>query len=262
VLESRAVRAAFHAEALHFLADPQWIIPSLVSPLAFSIVSLMIFSTSSGSIVLYAVLGGGILGMWGSTLYKSGWSVNFDRMNGTLETLMMTPTPLTHVIAGRTIFNCLIGLLDALLVFLVAVATVGAAVALQDPLAFFIALFLTLLSVSAIGLLFAGLFVFTRASSAIMKIVEFPLYILCGAILPVVALPESLWPISFAIAPSWGVAALRLSAGLESGSPLGWGYMANLAVMVAISLAYVAAAVLVYGQLDRKARLAGSLGRW
>jgi ABC-2 type transport system permease protein len=183
-------------------------------------------------------------------------------MNGTLETLMMTPTPLTHVIMGRTLFNCLLGLLDALIVFLLAEVVLDASVTLVDPAAFFLALLLTLLSLSTVGLLFSGLFVFTRASSAVMQILEFPIYMLCGAILPVTALPEVLRPISCAIAPSWGVDALRVSAGLEVGNPMGWGFAADIMAMLAISVAYLALSVMVFRCLDRKARTVGALGRW
>ena len=258
----RPIKAAFLQQAIHFIMDPQWVLPSLVAPFAFAVVSLFIFKDTEGPVALYAVLGGGILGMWGNTLYTSGWSVSFDRMNGTLETLMMTPTPLTQVIAGRAIFNCLVGLANAFLVFVIAEFLLGSQMTIADPGKFFLALVLTLLSLSVVGLLFSGMFVFTRATTAIMQIVEFPIYIVSGAALPLIALPAILWPISYAIGPSWGVDALRTSAGLEGGSPLGWGFEADILIMISITAIYVVLALLIFNSLDKKARTAGSLGRW
>jgi ABC-2 type transport system permease protein len=262
MLDLRPIRSAFKYEGVHFLADPQWVLPSLVAPLAFAVITLMMMKGSDGPVVLYAVLGGGILGMWGNTLFKSGFSVNFDRMNGTLEPLMMTPTPLTHVIAGRTIFNCLLGLLNALVVFVVAELVMGASMSIEDPVMFFLALMLTLLSLSSIGILFSGAFVFTRASMTVMQVMEFPLYIISGALLPIVALPEFLYPFSFILGPAWGVEALKASAGVGSGMPFELGFTFDIVLLLVCTCAYLLMARYIFIKLEWKARTVGSLGRW
>jgi ABC-2 type transport system permease protein len=257
-----AVRAAFVQQALDFVADPQWLIPSIITPFTFTMVTLVLFSAHDGPVVLYAVLGGGIMGMWGNTLRSSGWSISYDRMNGTLEPLMVTPTPLIEVIAGRAIWNALIGLVNAALVFIIAELVFRSGVRLNDPVLFFIALTLTLLSLSAIGLLLSAFFVFTRSSTVIMQVIELPIYVVSGAMIPLTMLPEWSWPISFALPPSWGVDALQLSGGITSTNPAGLGYLGDIAVLIALTAVFLLAALALFKRMDSKARTSGSLGRW
>ena len=99
----RAVTASFRHQFLHFLADPQWLIPNVILPFVITMVALIMFESvqqGEGNFVLYAVLGGGMMGMWGNTLYASGWCIQFDRWNGTLEEVLATPSGLVWIISG------------------------------------------------------------------------------------------------------------------------------------------------------------------
>jgi len=258
----RASKAAFKQQAIHFLADPQWVIPSLIAPFVFTIVAMMIYKDVDGPIVIYAVLGGGVLGMWGNTLYSSGWSINFDRMNGTIEPLMVSPTPMMDVIAGRAVWNTLVGLIDALLVFLFAEFAFQASIDLPDPALFFVTLMVTLLSLSTLGIVLSAFFVMTRSSSVLMQIIEFPLYVACGAMVPLTQLPEWSRPVSYALAPSWGVDALRVSAGLEGTQGIDIGYMGDVVVMLLISAVYLLIALWLFRRMERVARIDGTMGRF
>ena len=101
----RAVTASFRQQLIQFLADPQWIIPSIIAPFVFTAVMLFMYPEKSDTIVLQAVLGGGVLGMWGNTLFASSFTLSYDRMNGTLENILVTPTNLYDVILGRSLWN-------------------------------------------------------------------------------------------------------------------------------------------------------------
>ena len=101
----RALTSSFRHQMLHFFAEPQWLIPNIIAPFVMTLVALMLFRNSSGDFVLYAILGGGMMGMWGNTLYSSGYSIQFDRWNGTLEAVLATPAPLVWIIAGRSLWN-------------------------------------------------------------------------------------------------------------------------------------------------------------
>ena len=56
-------RRVVQKQALDFIADPQWINSSMVAPFTFTLVTLMIYPVRDAS-TAYAVLGGGVLGMW------------------------------------------------------------------------------------------------------------------------------------------------------------------------------------------------------
>ena len=261
MIDLRAMASAFKHQALHFFADPQWIIPSLVAPFTFTLVVLFIYHDVDGPVVLQAVLGGGVLGMWGNTLYSSGWSLTYDRMNGTIEPLMISPTPLLQVTMGRAIWNAFIGLVNALLIFVVAEAAYQTGISLKDPALFFIALTATLVSLASIGLLFSAFFVLTRASSVLMSTLEFPIYVLSGAMFPFTVLPLWSRPLSYVLAPSWGVDALRV-AGIEGYQAVGNGFWWDILIMFLLTLAYIGISFVLFHLLEYKAREYGTLGRY
>lgn len=257
-----AIRQGFVLQALTFLADPQWIIPSIVAPFTFTLVTLMIYPDHSGLVVLYAILGGGILGMWGNMIRSSGFSITYDRVVGTLEPIMMAPTPIINIVAGRALWNTFIGLLNAALIFILAKLAFNVDVSLSDPLSFCSALLITLFSLGAIGVLLSALFVLTRASSTIVQVLELPVFVISGALIPISKLPEWTWPISMVLPPTWGVDALQISSGLGSGNPVSLGLIGDLVMASIITACYMLVAIALFHHLDNKARISGQLGTW
>jgi len=258
----RATAAAFKQQAIQFIADPQWIIPSIIAPFVFAIVALFIYGGDDGPVVLQAVIGGGVLGMWGNTIFASGYSVSYDRYNGTVEPIMVSSTNLVDVIAGRSIWNTFVGLVNAILVFVVAELMFSTNMTVKDPLAFFVILIMTLGSLACIGMIFSAFFVWTRMSSALFAIVEFPIYILSGAMVPVSVLPRGLQFISYAMPPSWGVDALKQSALGEYSGAIGTGMAVDMIIMLALMIVYVAAAVVLFKMIERNVRITGSITRY
>src|SRR5579871_359740 len=134
----RALVASLRLAALMFLADPQWLVPSLIAPVVFALVSYELFLGSSAWFVLYAILGAGMMSMWGQTLYGSGWATGQDRELGTLEPTLSAPAPYIYVVLGRVIWNTIAGLLGGAIVYVVIAITYGHPIPLDDPWAFFV----------------------------------------------------------------------------------------------------------------------------
>src|SRR4029077_4632180 len=95
-----------------------------------------LFLGSGPWFVLYAILGAGMMSMWGQTLYGSGWATGQDRVLGTLEPTLSSPAPYIQVVMGRVIWNTLAGLLGGLIVYVVVAATYGHPVPLNNPWTF------------------------------------------------------------------------------------------------------------------------------
>ena len=140
----RVVYSAIRMAMLHWAADPQWVIPNIIAPFIFTTVALTIFRDAASEFGLYAVLGGGMMGMWGNTLYSSGHAIEFEKWQGTLEEVMATPSNLIHVITGRSISNALFGLINMFAVLLIATLGFRIPLGITDPLLFTISLVLNL----------------------------------------------------------------------------------------------------------------------
>jgi ABC-type multidrug transport system permease subunit len=258
----RAVYASFRHQMLHFMADPQWLIPNLIAPFVLTLVAIMLYKSVSGPVVLYAILGGGMMGMWGNTLYASGFSIGFDRWNGTLEAIFAVPTKLIWIIGGRALWNSLLGILNGFFIFVIAEVVFRVPITLADPVMFFLAFFLTLLSLATLGLLFSAAFVLTRSASVLTNGLEFPIYVGTGTMFPIAFLPFWTHPLSLSLGPSWGIDAIRLAATADPSFSIGMGFAPDIAIMIALSALYLLLAVWLFGLVDKKARKDGSLVRF
>lgn len=258
----RAIGSSFKQQYIQFVADPQWIIPSIIAPFIFTAVMLMMYPDKSDTIVLQAVLGGGVLGMWGNTLFASSFTLSYDRMNGTLENLLMSPSDLYDVLIGRSLWNTLIGLLNMVLVFIFAELVFMTPVTFANPIAFILILILTLVSLASIGMVFAVTFVFSRRSYILTAILEYPIYVLSGAVVPITMLPEWTNPISMILAPSWGVEALRASAINGYETAFGFGMIGNALVCLGISAIYFLIAWFAMKFITANVKETGSFTRY
>ena len=131
---------------------------------------------------------------------------------------------------------------------------------------FTVSLVITLISVSTLGLIFASAFVLSRSAQALTNGLETPLYIISGSMFPIALLPFLIQPAAYVLGPTWGIDAIRLATSQGYASQTFWtGMNANMAMaldltmMVLITLAYAAIAVVLFKAVERRARTKGTL---
>ena len=262
----RVIYSAFRMAMLHWIADPQWVIPNIIAPFIFTAVALTLFQGSTGPFGLYAVLGGGMMGMWGNTLYSSGYAIEFEKWQGTLEEVIVAPSKLMHVITGRSVSNALFGLVNMFAVLAIAALGFKIQLGIANPLLFTVSLVLTLLSVSALGLIFASAFVLSRSALTLTNGLEIPLYIISGSMFPVALLLFWVHPAAYVLGPTWGIDAIRLATSQEYASQTFWiGMSSNtaifldLTIMSLITIGYAALATVLFKMVETRARTQGTL---
>lgn len=243
---------------LNFFSDPQWIIPNIIAPFIFTAVALIFFRNASGSLALYAVLGGGMMGMWGNTLYGAGFALSFDRWNGTLEYVLATPSRLVWIVAGRSASSAVLGLVNALAVLIVAVVGFKAQLGIEDPVTFLLALVLTLASLSALGILFCSSFLLTRAASVMTNGLEMPIYVATGSMFPIALLPFWSHPLSLSLGPTWGIDAMRYAADATY-KGMSFGFWPDILVLLASTIVYLSIGFWLFIVVEKKARQDASL---
>lgn len=252
----RVIYSSFRMAMLHWIADPQWVIPNVIAPFVFTFVALSLFKQASGPFGLYAVLGGGMMGMWGNTLYSSGFAIEFEKWQGTLEEVVAAPSNLMHIIAGRSVSNSLFGLTNMVAILLIASLVFGVPLGIANMPLFALAIVLTLLSVSALGLIFASSFVLTRSTQVLTNGLEFPIYVISGSMFPIALLPFWIHPASYLLGPTWGIEAIRITAGQAT---VPFGYWFDIAIMLIITVVYVVIAAFLFKKVEEKSRRDGTL---
>jgi len=257
----RSTLAALRLSFFLFMADPQWLIPSMIAPVIFGIVSFELFRGYGAYYLTYAILGAGMMSMWGQTLYGSGWATGQDREFGTLEPTLQAPTPYLYVVLGRVIWNVVSGLLGGLIVYVVVVAFAGGPPALPDPLAFVVLFLFVMLTLAAVGVVFAAAYVYTRYAGFIQNIGEFAFYVGTGCMFPVVLLPFWTNPIALVFPPTWALDALRYAC-IPGYVGFSWGLWPDVLGAVATTSAYLLLAGSIFHRVERHVLEVGNLDHY
>jgi ABC-2 type transport system permease protein len=243
--------SSFRMSQLSFFADPQWIIPNIIAPFVFTAVALMFFQNVSGSLALYAILGGGMMGMWGNTLYGAGFALAFDRWNNTLEYVLATPSRLVWIVAGRSASSAVLGLVNAIAILVIAVFGYRVELGIANPVMFLLALVLTLASLSALGVLFCSSFLLTRSAQVLTNGLEMPIYVASGSMFPIALLPFWSHPFSWSLGPTWGIDAMRFAA---SYGAVGIAYWTDMLIVLASTIIYLVIGFWLFIVVEKKVR--------
>ncbi|MCL5067863.1 MAG: ABC transporter permease [Thaumarchaeota archaeon] len=265
VPKKQVVKASMILAARNFVADPQWIIPSIIAPFIFTMVALFFYAGASNggaSALLSAVLGGGLMGVWGTTVYGSANSIGFDRWNGTMESTLVAPAPLIWIVLGRVLWNTFIGVINGFVVLAIGLVWFRVGMVLVSPMLFVLATVLTYVSMSAFGLVLSTVYVLSRKGGFIENSMEIPVYIATGTSFAVALLPLFVLPVSYVLGPTWGIEAIKRAA-VGSAYPYGrllpTGYWTDIAFMLIATLGYFVLSFALFGRVEVIAKRNGTI---
>jgi ABC-2 type transport system permease protein len=203
-------------------------------PLVVATVSYYMFRAGGRpGTLFYASLGAAVYGIWSSTLFGSGGAIQWQRWQGTLEVLVSAPAPFILVVLPLTIATSSIGVYSLGSTFLWGRLAFGIPFRVEHPLAFAVAVPAAILGLGLLGLLLASTFVLYRHANALSNMLEWPVLLVTGMLVPLSLLPGWSHPIAWALAPTWGVRAIRAAA--LGGTP--W---PDVGATLALGVAYLA----------------------
>jgi ABC-2 type transport system permease protein len=225
----------------------------VIYPLFFAAVAFFIFRASeSPRTLLYAALGSAVMGMWSATSTTAGNAMQRERWHGTLESLVATPPHFGLVLMPITLAMATIGIYCLAATLALGRFVFGIELTIEHPLSFALAVVGAVISFGSLGFLFAVSFVRFRAAWALGNLFEYPVWLIGGFLVPLVLLPEWVRPISWVLAPTWGMNAVREAA--LGGSPL-----PDLLLCLALGAVYVAAGIAMLERVLGAARKRGAL---
>jgi ABC-2 type transport system permease protein len=225
----------------------------IIYPLFFATVAFFVFRAGhSPRTLLYASLGAAVMGMWSATSTTAGGAMQRERWHGTLELLVGTPPHFALVLLPVTLAMATIGIYSLGATLLYGHFLFGIELVVDHPLLFVLAIVGTVLSFGTLGFVFAVTFVRFRAAWALGNLFEYPVWLIGGFLVPLTLLPDWVRPISWALAPTWGMNAIREAA--SGGSPLD-----DLVVCVGLGALYMAAGILLTERVLRSARVHAAL---
>lgn len=226
----------------------------VASPLIFATLAYFLFRHGHGESLLIAALASGVMGIWSTTTAQGAGALQTQRRLGVLELLVASPTPfwaillpISVAISGIGVYSIVIGLVYVHVLF-------GVAISIQDWLGFAFAIPATIASIGSLGFLFASALVRYRSAFMLGNLFEWPVWMICGLLIPVSVLPGWLQPVSWLFAPTWGMRALRHAT---DGTASAW---PDIAMCAALSVVYLVVGAVFLHWFLRAARARATLG--
>jgi len=202
------------------------------------------------------IIGGGLMGLWSSTLFGSFFDIVRDRADGTLELIVGSPTSLGVVLGARVLTNILSGLISLVISFLITAMLFRFSFSLEYSLSLLISLIILIFALWCLGVFLANFEACSRASVNLVNGLELPVAILSGFLFPVSVLPVWLQSLSAVLPTRWAVAALYGAAIGSADGPTVW---RNWGLALGLSLFYLVLARRLMDMVHDKIRISGEL---
>jgi ABC-2 type transport system permease protein len=221
---------------------------SVLQPLIFASIAFYMWKAGARpGTLLYVALGAGLMGMWSSTLFGSGGAIQFNRWQGTLEVIVAAPASFLVVMLGITMATAAVGLYSIAATLFWGRLLFDVPLHFVHPWLFALALPAAVVGLGLLGLVMASTFVLYRNANAFSNLLEYPVWLVTGLLVPLSLLPGWVEPLSWALAPTWGVRAIREAA-------LGGEALGAIGMCVLLSAVYLALGSLTLRNFERLAR--------
>jgi ABC-2 type transport system permease protein len=195
-------------------ATSRWfLLTAVLQPIIFATIAFYMFKAGrQPGTLLYAALGAGMMGIWSSTLFGSGGALQWNRWQGTLELLVAAPPPFIVVLLPLTLATSITGIYSLFATLFWGRVFFGVPLHLAHPLTFFVAVPSAIVALGLMGLLMASSFILYRHANALSNLLEYPVWVATGLLFPLALLPGWVTPLSWLLAPRWGIDAIRNAA--------------------------------------------------
>ena len=224
-------------------------------PLFFATIAFFMYRAGrNDASLLYASLGASVMGVWSSTSVAASSAVQRQRRHGTLELVVAAPAHFSLVMLPVTVAMSTIGIYSMAATLFWGRFLFGIHIHIAHPLLFCLAVPATVLAIGMLGFLLSVTVVRYRTAWALGNMLEYPVWLVCGFLVPLSLFPGWVRPFSWALAPTWGVRAIREAAGVSNGSALH-----DVALCIGLGLGYAALGVLLTETVLHSARRTASL---
>lgn len=191
-----------------------------------------------------------------TALYSFAAKVRSEQVLGTLEAMLVSPTPTSLVIFSSTAWDFTWGALRLLVYLLAAVLIFGVRLDVRSPLALFLGVALTLLSSAGIGMISASFILYFKRGDPVNFLLTMGTTFFGNVVFPARLLPPSIAWVSDWLPMSWSLKVVR--GALLQGA--GFGEVAAQLLRLGVLTAILVPTGLMAAKVAiRKAKREGSL---
>ena len=211
-----------------------------------------------GDYFAYVLLGIAFNGYFNTGLTSFAASLRQAQTTGTLEAILMTPTPVGQVVLGSAVWSYGFTTLRVL-IYLILGLFLGLDLSQANiPLAL-LGLFLSIIAFASIGILAASLIMVIKRGDPITTLISSLSALLGGIYYPIVLLPEWLQPFSYALPITYALNVMRQT--LLNGAT--WATVqSDFLILLLFTVTLLPFSLLVFRTAVHRARVDGSLAQY
>ena len=194
--------------------------------------------------------------LWQSNLWASGYAIEQERFEGTINSLFLTPASRAAVVSGYALGSFFFTILPNTAIIGALALLLHLHSNIQNPLAVIASVVGLGVATYALGFALAGVFVLSRRANLLANFLQSPIYLLSGMLVPISALPYSMRLLAAVFPLSAGMNALRQSllAGAGMGDVAG-----DLARLIALSAVLLLFGLFMLGRVEHVAKSGAEL---
>ncbi|MCL0105026.1 ABC transporter permease [Dehalococcoidia bacterium] len=205
--------------------------------------------------VSFILVGAGMVGMWTRMLGGSTNALWNERMMGTLQVLLASPTPLQTIVAGGLFAQVLMGLTAFLVAYMGAFTTIPLPLITPNFPALALSIITAVVGMLAIALPLGAIMSLSESMIQWFDGLIYPVVILGGFLFPIILLPPWTTPLSYALTPYWVALLLREAV---SGAEIS-AIWPICGVVLLLSLGYAAVSRWLFRRVLYRLRMTGSV---
>ena len=223
------------------------------------VVALGWFAHESGdpAVVTYLAIGAYMMVVWNFCVSRMGWSLRGELVQGTLELMLMSRTPIMTILAGSilavSVFASLLGVTGIAIVLAFSPQFIH----VPNLLILLVSLGIALAATTVVGFLSAPLSFLTGGQDTYFEAIRPLVMVFSGFVYPVASLAPVLKPVAWLLPTSWAMGGLLSS--VEGGQFYG-NTVDHWALALATSAAYLGLTYLLFINVEKRVKATGILG--
>ncbi len=206
----------------------------------------------------FAVIGYALMDVLRAGVTTFAAQMREDQMTGTLEALLVTPSPSVVVVLGSASFDLLRAAFSGILLVVLAVLFVGLELSVDasSVVALLVATPASFALFTALGIVVAGLTIVVKQAVALVTFVSTAIAVLAGVYFPISVLPPVLEAIANALPFTWAIDVFRdaLLGGDVSNT--------QLALLVVFGALALPLSIMLFNRSVNYAKRQGSLAQY
>lgn len=223
----------------------------LVQPLIYCFLLYYVYLNSNRNMTVI-IFSSMLITLWSCLCFSSLGDIQRERNMGTFNYIYCCPVSFISIIIVKTLTNTVLGFSSIIVISLVSKFILGVELYIQNPLYFTLSVGLIIISFLSLSLLISSFFLLSRDNLGWVNLLQYPLYICCGMIVPVTTFPQYISYFCYVFPPTKAIEIFNESIVSKN---LMYSFWIDSSTNIIHSIIFIVIGTIIVKKLDRKMRI-------